>query len=64
MCAPDEVSGSFLLNYCTCDGTEEMLLDCNTTMDVVDCIDSEAVMVTCLGKYSTTHWICTLQFLQ
>ena len=51
MCAPDDVSGSFGLNDCMCNGTEEMLLDCNTTMDVADCIASEAVMVNCIGKY-------------
>ena len=50
MCAPDDVSGSFLLNDCMCTGTEEMLLDCNTTMDVSDCINREAVMVNCTGK--------------
>ena len=57
MCAPDDVSGSFLLNDCMCTGIEETLLDCNTTMDVADCIDREAVMVNCIGKYSATHWI-------
>ena len=66
MCAPDDVSGSFLLNHCMCDGTEETLFECNPTKDVADCIDREAVMVNCTGKYSAIHIfirLCTLQLL-
>ena len=57
MCARDDLSESFLLNDCMCNGTEESLLDCNTTMDVADCIASEAVMVNCTGKLSAIRWI-------